>query len=128
MCVLYAIYLWICGFLSYCLAHNFLANCAAHAIIIVETRGGSCCRCCSCGCVVWGLDHSAGLSSLLGADLALVVEALVSLRKIPALRLTLDLAAHLLVVTAGQTLGAIGGLTVPVVDGLADDIIRSLRS
>ena len=76
-----------------------------------------------------GLDHSAGLSSLLGADQAGGVEALVSLREIPALRLILVKAAHLLGVTAGQTLGgAVGGLTVPVGDGLASDVIRSVRS
>ena len=76
---------------------------------------------------------SAGLSSLLGADLVVVVEALVSLREIPALRLILVKLAHLLGVTAGQTLkgaigGAVGGLTVPVGDGLAGDVIRSVRS
>lgn len=74
-----------------------------------------------------GLDHSAGLSGLLGADRVGVFEALVCLSEIPALYLTPDTFAHLLVATAGQTLGADGRLTVPVGDVLASNVIRSFR-
>lgn len=89
---------------------------------------GCCCDWLFGGCFcVRGLVPRADLPSLLGADLAGVVEAFVGPWEQSALRLTLYFAADLLVVASGKACFA-AGLAIPVLDGFAGGDIRFVRS